>query len=92
VPARESQPFDGARHGSRDRGLHLHRLDRGDRVAGLDAVALGDRSVTTPSNGAGTWPGFEVSAFSCAATSAATDSSRTLTGRSWPLIVHITVR
>ncbi len=48
--------------------------------------------VTTPSNGAATCPGLDVSAFSTVGASAATDLSRTLTGRSWPLIVHITDR
>ncbi len=37
--------------------------------------------VTTPWNGAATWPGCEVSAFSVAATSAARAVSRTAIGR-----------
>ena len=49
-------------------------------------------TVTTPWNGAATCPGCDGSAFSAAATSAATDSSRTLIGRSWPLRVAITAR
>ena len=48
--------------------------------------------VTTPWNGAATWPGLAGSAFSAAATSEATLRSRTLIGRSWPLMVAITVR
>ena len=43
--------------GAGDVGLHLHRLDRGDDAAGLDAVALGDVGVTTPAKGAGTCRG-----------------------------------
>ena len=46
--------------------------------------------VTTPWNGAATWPGLDVSAFSVAATSAAMLVSRTAIGRSWPLMVAIT--
>ena len=49
-------------------------------------------TVTTPWNGAATWPGSEGSAFSAAATSEATEVSRTLTGRIWPLSSAITVR
>jgi hypothetical protein len=48
--------------------------------------------VTTPWNGAATCPGLDGSAFSAAATSDATARSRTLIGRSWPLIVAITLR
>ena len=48
---------------------------------GLDLVADGRPAmVTTPWNGAPTWPGLAGSAFSAAATSAATLRSRTLTG------------
>ena len=49
-------------------------------------------TVTVPWNGAATWPGSPGSAFSAAATAADTVRSRTLTGRIWPLMVHITVR
>ena len=49
-------------------------------------------TVTTPANGAATWSGLERSAFSAAGTSLATLASRTRTGRSWPLKMHITVR
>ena len=48
--------------------------------------------VTTPSNGAATCPGLLVSARSACGTSADTEWSRTLIGRSWPLMVAITVR
>ena len=60
---------------------------------GLDLVALADLTVTTPSNGAATCPGFVVSAFSASATSDRDRRGRARgPGRSWPLIVHITVR
>ena len=49
-------------------------------------------TVTAPWNGAATWPGWPGSAFSAAATSAATCWSRTGSGRSCPLMVAITVR
>ena len=49
-------------------------------------------TVTTPWNGAATCPGCAGSAFSAALTSAETLRSRTLIGRSWPLMVAITVR
>ena len=47
--AGEREPLDGAGAGRGDRGLHLHRLDGGDGLAGLDLLALlhddGDRAL-----------------------------------------------
>jgi hypothetical protein len=49
-------------------------------------------TVTTPANGAATCAGFYRSAFSAALTLVATDASRTVVGRSWPLRLVSTVR
>ncbi len=49
-------------------------------------------SVTTPENGAATWPGLDGSAFSAAFVCTSMLRSRTNTGRSWPLRIVITVR
>ena len=49
-------------------------------------------TVTAPWNGASTWPGLPGSAYSAAATSEATDVSRMLIGRIWPLMVAMTLR
>ena len=48
--------------------------------------------MTTPANGAATWSGLARSAFSAVGISLAMLRSRTTTGRSWPLKMHITVR
>ena len=62
-------------------------------VAPASTVSPGSTTtLTTPSNGAATWPGFDGSARSADGASDSTDRSRTLTGRSCPLIVHSTVR
>ena len=53
---------------------------------------LSTASVTTPANGAATWPGFARSAFSAGFVSTSTLRSRTVTGRIWPLRVVTTVR
>ena len=58
----------------------------------VDLVADGHTEVTTPANGAAMWPGLARSAFSAVGTVSAMLRSRTSTGRSWPLMVHITVR
>ena len=89
---RHRDAVDRAGLGRGDGGLHLHRLDRGDGLSGLDLVARGDVTVTTPANGAAMWSGLVRSAFSAAGTSLAMLRSRTSTGRSWPLRMHITVR
>ncbi|COW38112.1 Uncharacterised protein [Mycobacterium tuberculosis] len=49
-------------------------------------------TVTTPANGAAMCPGLPRSAFSAAGTALAMLRSRTSTGRSCPLRMHITVR
>lgn len=48
--------------------------------------------VTTPANGAATWPGLERSAFSVTGMSEEAALSRIWIGRSWPFSVDITVR
>ena len=48
--------------------------------------------VTTPANGAATWPGSSGSARSVTGTSTATLRSRICSGRIWPLSVVMTVR
>jgi hypothetical protein len=48
--------------------------------------------VTTPANRAAMWSGLVRSAFSAVGTMSAMLRSRTTTGRSWPLMMHITVR
>ena len=49
-------------------------------------------TVTAPANGAATWPGWDVSAFSVSTACDFTDSSRISSRRSWPLRVTMTVR
>ena len=78
----------------RDRGLHLHRLDGRDGLPG----ARRRRPRPTPEGHDPAerrrrpGPASAGSAFSVTGTSLATERSRTWTGRSWPLRVHITVR
>ena len=93
-PARSAIPrsVDGARLRRGDGGLHLHRLDGGDGLPGIDGVAGGDRDGDDAGERRGDMVGVDRSAFSAAGTSLAMLRSRTKTGRSWPLRMHITVR
>ena len=61
---RDRDTADLARLGCGDRGLHLHRLDGGDGLSGVDRSPASTLTVTTPANGAATWSGLVRSAFS----------------------------
>ena len=73
-------------------GLHLHRLDGGHGVAGLDLVALGDREGDHAGERRGDVARVGPVRLLRRGTSEATEVSRTWIGRSWPFRVDITVR